>query len=186
MKSTPRLEELIRIGYIKKSHGINGALSFCFDEDFHQDLQKDIDFIFLNINNLAVPYPLESGTLDTSSCKPFHIIRLRWIDDVEKASTLSTSGVYVEKKYIIERKINNDEMEVSDFVGYTLQSGSNIVGRIEAVNDYSGNVVMEVNKGGRIIDIPFVDKYFDSFNKDSNTLIINYPQEMLDALTENN
>lgn len=165
---------------------MDGALAFCFDDDFHQDLQKNIDFIFLNINNLAVPYPLESGKLDTASGKPFQIIKLRWIDNIEKASNLSTCGVYVEKKHIIERNVNNDEMTVSDFVGYTLKSNDNTIGRIEAVNDYSGNIVMEINSNDKIIDIPFVDKYFDSFNKDDNTLIINYPQEMLAALTGDN
>ncbi|MFV0507083.1 MAG: ribosome maturation factor RimM [Bacteroidales bacterium] len=182
MNSTPKIEDLVRIGYIKKNHGINGALSFCFDEDFNKDLQPNIDFIFLNINNLAVPFPVERGKLDTTSGKPFIIIKLKWIDSLDKARELCTCEVYVETKHVMETQGDNGEMKIVDFVGFSLKSNKLAIGVIEAINNYSGNIVMEVNHKGTIIDIPFVDKYFEGIDNENYIISINYPQEMMESL----
>lgn len=135
-------ENLIIIGTIVSSQGLNGELRVQTDSDFPERFEQS-GLRWLQVNSQQSPQPIQLLKGRKIPGKNLYVIRLEGIDNRNQAEALRGATLFVEKSD--RPKLAEDEYHVSDLIGlevYHQQTGEN-VGFV--VNIFSaGSDVLEV------------------------------------------
>jgi 16S rRNA processing protein RimM len=173
MKNTTTInasEELISAGYVKKSHGVKGGLLLLFDDDV-QFTEEEVEFLFLEIDGLPVPFPVEY--LEERDNNLFYA-ELAFLNSKESVQAYSGCNVLFEKKNIAAER---GEISISHLEGF-LVTDPNMgeIGRVCSVDDFSGNIVLTVTgKNGEYL-IPYNEDFVVSFDTEKLILEMNCPE----------
>ncbi len=168
-------DEVIRIGKLKKSHGIKGEISLVFDKPVYADI--DTEFYFLDIDGIFVPFLLEeiSFTTDTSSR-----VKFEDIDDEAKASQFANLHVFLLRKQVPEAS-DDDAYDWSFFIGYTVfDQHLRDLGVIESVDSATINVLFVVMKGEEERLIPATEDFIFEINDDKKIIRMNLPDGLIE------
>ena len=90
-------ENLTRVGFLRKSHGIDGALRAVIDEPF-RDFVWEAEFLFLEIDGDLVPYAIDYIKGDEDN----PVFKFEWVDTPEEAGKYSGVELYLENERITE------------------------------------------------------------------------------------
>ena len=134
--------DIYPLGRITKTHGYNGTVVLVSDQPLDDELEQ-LEEVFVPIDGLQVPFPVEELVLltDTSA----HL-RLEFIDNQSEAIQIVGCELYAA---IAPRK---QEAEAGleqwiDFAVYDVKYGK--IGIIRNIEDYKGNIVMQVMDGDK-------------------------------------
>ena len=130
------------LGKIAKTHGYNGTVVLVSNQKLEDDLE-DLNELFVEIDGLQVPFPVEELTLltDTSA----HV-KLEFIGNQEEALKLAGCEVYA-KIIPHEQEI---EVGLEQWIGFTVQDAEyGEIGVIKGIEDYNSNIVMQVMNGDK-------------------------------------
>jgi 16S rRNA processing protein RimM len=169
-------ENCCKIGFIRKNHGVHGAVIFEFDPSFGDSVEETSRF-FLNIDGLLVPFFVAENGLRMKSAKTA-FVSFDGVHTEKYARRLVGCTVYLFKADIIDVP---DEPVSSDYRDYRLfdvESGE--VGIITDMEDFSGNRVMMVSSGGTEMLIPFNEALLVSVDHKQKTLTVQLPDGMID------
>ena len=167
-------ENLVPVGQLIKPHGIHGEMTFEFSSDVFD--REKISFFLLEIDGIMVPFRVENYRIRSSSSA---LLQLKGIDSEEKARRLSGSTVYVSDQYLSQ--MENDEMEVQYFHGFTLvdvQTGW--VGTISEVDETTENVLFVVVKEEVEYLIPASPAYIVNVDHDKRIITMELPDGLLE------
>ncbi len=143
-----------KIGFIRKTHGVYGKLILEFESRFEESV-AEADRFFIEIDGLLVPFFAEKDEL---RFKPGQtaLIKFMWVETEKYARRLVDKSVYLFKNEII---IGAGDIEEESFLGFHIfdEKGEN-KGVVTAVDNYSGNIVLTVEKGG--------SEFLVSYNED--------------------
>jgi 16S rRNA processing protein RimM len=139
METIPK-HNCVKIGFIHKPHGIHGELVIRFEEMYYETLEE-YPPVFLEIDQLLVPFFIEDEGLRFKSGESV-ITKLKWIDSDKKAKDICGLSVFVDQEDVI---LSDEEMSPHELVGFTLYDETlGLIGEINEVNDYSGNLLLSV------------------------------------------
>lgn len=139
-----------KVGYIHKPHGIHGELVIRFQEEYYETLEE-YPTLFLEIDNLLVPYFISEDGLRFKSGESV-ITRLDWVDSDKKAKDLCGLLVYINEEDVIEM---DGEMPPHELIGFQLFDETlGLIGEIDDVHDYAGNLLLSVEYQGKEALIP--------------------------------
>ncbi len=173
METIPK-NECTKIGFIQKPHGINGELIIKFDEQYYETLEES-KTLFLDTEGLLVPFFIEDLRFRTGESA---IIKLEWTGDEEQAQELSGLSVFVKNEQI---RVDGSAFNIRMLEGFMLiDQCRNQIGKINAVRDFSGNIVLEVNYLGKDTIIPFNEDLLIDFDIHNKTIILDLPEGILD------
>ena len=82
-------EDVYKIGKIGKPHGINGELSFMFDDDIFD--RVDFDYLILMIKGILVPFFMEEYRFKNEDTA---LVKFCDIETKDQAQELTGSDVY--------------------------------------------------------------------------------------------
>jgi 16S rRNA processing protein RimM len=175
METIPKTE-CIRIGFIRKTHGVHGALVLEFESEFEESVAEAERF-FLEVDGLLVPFFVAEEGFRYKSAKTA-IVEFDWVKSESEARRYVGSQVYLFQWEIVDEA---EEPSVSQFLHFRLVDENEVeIGKITAVDDYSGNVVFTVDFNGKELLVPFNEDLLVSVNEEGKIITLRLPEGLLD------
>lgn len=167
--------ELVKIGKLLKSFGVDGHLRFYVNDKYMEDLKKS-DVVFLSMNGEHIPYFIE----EFSETKP-HTIKFEEVDSKEMANKIGSCELNLR---ISDISIDLDEVETLDhelLVGYQLYNKSELLGEIENILEYPQQImaVLSIKKCQVLIPLPF--EFVININSDQKVLTCDLPDGIVES-----
>ncbi|MGD9929751.1 MAG: ribosome maturation factor RimM [Mangrovibacterium sp.] len=175
METIPK-NDCLKIGYLQKPHGIKGEVVLNFEPEFETSLEEE-PALFLEIDGLLVPYFLKPDGLRFRSGESA-LLQFDWVDDENQARQICGCAVYMKKEDWLD---DEEELPLHMLVGYQLfDSKRGIIGTIEQVDDYAGNLIFQVTYNGQEVLIPFNEDFLVRFDEDNREIELQCPDGIFD------
>ena len=159
---------LYPLGRISKTHGYNGTVVLVSDRPLDDDAER-LKEIFVVIDGLQVPFPVEELVLltDTSA-----YMQLEFVDNQNEALELVGCHVYATTAVHIQ-EIKAGWEQWTGFAVHDTKFGR--IGIIQKMEDYNGNIVMQVMDNDREILISLYPELITTMDKNNKILHISAP-----------
>ena len=168
-------ESVYKIGKIGKPHGVDGEVSFHFDDDVFD--RTDADYLVLDIDGILVPFFIDEYRFKTDETA---LVRFSDIDTQDKARTLTGCEVYFPREH---SDSDGDSLSWAEIVGYHVvdaRSG-NTVGEIRSVDDSTINTLFElVTTEGNDLLVPASDELISAVDTNGRTITMRLPEGLMD------
>jgi len=175
METIPK-NNCVKVGFIQKPHGIHGELVIRFQEEYYETLEE-CPTLLLEIDHLLVPYFITDEGLRFKSGESV-ITQLDWVDTDKKAKDLCGLTVYVAQEDVVESEL---EMSAHALIGYMLiDEELGVIGKINEVNDYSGNVLLSVEYQGKEALVPLNEDLIVSIDEGTREIVLAIPEGLFD------
>jgi len=175
METIPK-SECEKIGYFKKTHGVRGELVLEFEPQFEFSIENANRF-FVEIDGLLVPFFLvEEGfrykTDDTA------ILTFDGVETEKYAKRLVGCSVFL---FTVEIKLEPEADSDDRFEGFTLwDSTLGEIGKIEHIDDYSGNIVFTVRYKGNELLVPFNEDFLVEIDAEKKIIQLRLPEGLIE------
>jgi 16S rRNA processing protein RimM len=157
-------------------HGYNGTVVLVSDRVLNGDPER-LEEVFVVIDGLQVPFPVEELTLltDTSA----HL-RLEFVENQNEALGLIGCEVFAE---VAPYEEHDMEAGPEPWIGFTVHDtgGYGKIGVIRGIEDYSGNIVMQVMDGDRETLLSLYPELVTGVNSHAKILYIAAPDGYFDS-----
>jgi 16S rRNA processing protein RimM len=162
--------DCFELGYIAKSHGLDGKVQAFFDvEDLAHFI--DIESAFLEIKNNLVPYFIEDIiALDAKKV----LLKFEEISTKDQAEELKGTKIFLPISFLPE--LEAGRFYYHDIIGYAVedtQKGN--IGTIKEFVDAGMQVIMVVMLGEKEILIPFHDDFLVELIHSDKKIKLNLP-----------
>jgi 16S rRNA processing protein RimM len=159
--------ELIEIGRIVRSHGLEGRLKVLSYLESPEVLQ-DLSGLFVG---RSVPEAVSFPLVAVQAGKNSFILQLGGIDDRDTAERLRGYSVWMPSEKM--QKLPEGEYYWRDIIGLqVLTEEDEILGRIEAVFPTGGNDVYVCRGGGREILLPAIGDVVRKIDTDRGVMVV--------------
>lgn len=168
--------DCLRIGYLQKPHGVRGEVVLQFMPEFGASLEEE-PVLFIEADGLLVPFFLKEEGIRFRSDETA-LLKFKWIDNESQARQICGLEVYIKKGDLL-----NEEGSVSwqNLVGFMLIDHKlGVIGPIEQIADYGGNLVIQLTYKGREVLIPFNEDFLIRFNDKKKEMEIRCPEGIFD------
>ncbi len=162
-------EDVYRIGKITKAHGLKGEVVFSFDDDIFD--RNDAEYLICEIDGILVPFFIEEYRFRSDSSA---LMKFEDIDSIEQTEQLLGSEVYYERD---ENESDENMVSLYFFVGFTIQDGDNVVGKIASINDATDNWLFVTEDD---VLIPANEDFIADIDYEKKIIIMDLPSGLLD------
>lgn len=162
-------EDVYRIGKITKAHGLKGEVVFSFDDDIFD--RNDAEYLICEIDGILVPFFIEEYRFRSDSSS---LMKFEDIDSIEQTEQLLGSEVYYERD---ENESDENMVSLYFFVGFTIQDGDNVVGKIASINDATDNWLFVTEDD---VLIPANEDFIADIDYEKKIIIMDLPSGLLD------
>ena len=159
---------LYPLGKITKTHGYSGVLVIVSDKCLDDDLEE-LNEIFLLIDGLHVPFPVLKLELltDTSA----HV-QLEFVNNQTEALKLAGCEAFA----AVEPHEQETEPGLDQWIGFDVHDSKHgKAGVIQKIENYSGNVVIQIIDGNRETLISLYPELVTGIDNDAKILYIAAP-----------
>ena len=166
-------EDLVSVGYFRKTHGKQGELTFSSSGvSFAPG-----EFLICEIDGIFVPFRI-------TDCRPVSgssaYIQLKNIDSEEKARELSHKEVFLHRKQLKEES-GDDSFTWNYFIGFTLVDEKlGTIGRIVDVDCTTMNTLFIVERGDEEILIPAAEDFILRVDDNREEVIVALPEGLVE------
>lgn len=168
-------ETVYKIGRIGKPHGVDGEVSFHFDDDVFD--RTDADYLILDMDGILVPFFMDEYRLKTDETA---LVRFEDVTTQDKARTLTGCDVYFPREH---SDSDSDSLSWAAIVGFHVVDATSgkTVGEIHSVDDSTINTLFElVTADGDDILIPASDELITSVDTEHRQITMQLPEGLLD------
>ena len=165
-----REDDVYKIGRIGKPHGIGGEVTLRFSDDVFD--RVDADYLVLMVDGILVPFFIEEYRFRSDEVA---LVKFEDINTMDRAAELTGCDVFFPRHLA---DIDNDVLTWSQIVGYDIvdvESGK-VIGRIEAVDESTINVLLELADGTLI---PAADEFIADIDHEARKLFMSLPDGLL-------
>ena len=167
-------KEVYKIGQLVKAHGVKGKAELSYTDDVF--LRADIDYLFLRIDGLLVPFFMEECSMKG---KGRALVKFEDIDTPEQVAGLLDAEVYFPISEIPERE---EDPESWDFLtGFRVRDvKEGLVGEISSVNAESVNTILFVRKKDNTeVLIPLHKELVVEWDERKREIVMDLPEGLL-------
>jgi len=173
-------KDFFKIGFIQKLSGVRGEMVLQFEQCCGKSLlEKTV--LFFELDNLLVPWFISNKGIhfrsDTSA-----VIKIDWLDSKEQSHKFIGTSVYIQKKDFEEGEKGNEEFPFNEneLYGFSIEDENlGMIGPIEKIENYSGNILFQITWNNKKILLPFHENIFVRLDKNKKIIILNYPEGIL-------
>jgi len=167
-------EDVNRIGFFTKPHGIKGELSLVTDYDLFED-EAD-PFLFCEIDGILVPFFVESFRYKSNSVI---LVKLEHINNEMAAKRFINMDVFYPTNRV--KTPLYDEHSWEQFVGYILVGKTQgELGIITNVDETTINTLLRVDFRGKELLVPIADELIHAIDETQQRIIVSLPEGILD------
>lgn len=167
-------DDVFKIGRLGKPHGVNGEVTFLFDDDVFD--RSDADYLFVEIDGLLVPFFIEEYSFRSDNSA---LMTFEGVDTVEKAGELTGCGVWFPRSLAVDS--GDGSASKAEIIGYTVIDATTgkAVGTITAVDDSTANLLFIVDREGEEVLIPASPELIVSIDKKSKEITVDVPEGLI-------
>jgi len=159
---------LYTLGKIAKTRGYSGVLAVVFDEPVKDEIE-DLDEIFILVDGLPVPFPVQEIKLLTDTSAQF---QLEFVTNQKEALALVGSKACATVS-LLKQKIETDSEQLLGFAVCDSKHGK--IGIIKQIEDYKGNQVMQIMNGDKEVLISMYPELITGIDGGAKILHITAP-----------
>ncbi|MCG6189083.1 ribosome maturation factor RimM [Maribellus maritimus] len=175
METIPKAD-CTQIGFFRKTHGVHGELVLDYEPEYETSLEEAEHF-FVEQEGLLVPFFIAENGFRFRSSKSA-IIKFDWVDTENYARRLVGGSVWLFNHEIV---LEEAEMTISMFVDFILKDEKiGRIGKITSVEDFSGNMVLNVDYNGSEVLVPFNEDFLVSVDEEQKVLVLKLPDGLID------
>lgn len=170
-------EELIKIGYTQKPHGLKGELKIVVEDQYEVDLFS-AETVFISIAGRSVPYFIEKLRGGNAL-----IVKFEDINDIDAAMRIANKTVELRMSDLIPE----EDREGEEVESYSYLVGFNIIDQkigqiaeIQSVLDTSHQELALLEYQGKELFIPLHDDFIISINETKREVLMDLPEGLLD------
>jgi len=165
-----------KVGFFKKTHGVNGELVLEYEPQFEYSIEN-ADRFFVELEGLLVPFFIvEDGFRFKTENSA--ILTFDGVESEKYAKRMVGSSVFLFKDEII---VMTDELSDSELVDYLLVDEKlGEIGIIDQIDNYSGNIVFTVNFKGKELLVPFNEDFLLEIDKQNKVIKLRLPEGLFD------
>ena len=167
-------ETVYKIGKIGKPHGVDGEVSFHFDDDVFD--RVDADYLILDVDGILVPFFMDEYRFKNDETA---LVRFADIDTQERVRELTGCDVYFPREHADN---DADSLSWAAIVGFKVvdQHSGKAVGEIRSVDDSTINTLFELlTSDGNDLLIPASDELIVDVDTEQQTITMNLPEGLL-------
>jgi len=169
-------DDVYKIGYISKPHGLHGEVNFHFTDDVFDT--TDCPYLLIKIDGIIVPFFMDSYRFRSENVA---IVKFLDFDSLEKSQRFVGCDVLFERK-LATFSSESDELSLDFFIGYKIvTNGDGEIGTIVDIDTNTENYLFIVEgKEGKEYYIPAQDTFIESIDHVAKTLEMSLPDGLLD------
>lgn len=163
--------DLVKIGFISKTHGYDGVMKLSVEEEFQGAIQQS-QFLFIDIESMRIPFliqKLHAGA--TFLCK------LEDIDAKEIAVKYNSLSIYIERKYI---KDTQAEESFKSLLGYLVHNQDQQIGILKDIQEFPQQLMGVILHKDQEILIPLHDDLIIEIEHEHKTIRLELPEGLLE------
>lgn len=177
-----REDQLLEVGKVLKTHGVNGEMSTLFSIDGFDEIVKPGTCLLFDMDGIYVPFFVAGCRKRGSESL---LLSLDGEDTQQMAAAFVGKPVYMRADDVPDMAGDDDDEGVyaNDLIGYVaVDTDGTVIGEITAVDDNTDNVLFVVSRGDDLRDvlIPAVGDMIEEIDDENNKVIFNLPQGLLD------
>lgn len=172
-----KVEDCYQLGYVIKTHGLNGEVQLFLDVDNPQEYQN-LESVFIKQGNGLVPFFLEHIQINAKKS----LAKFEDIDSIEEAERLISSELYLPLSFLPE--LPEGEYYLHQLVGLTVYDQDNELGKVEQVFEMGPQNLISVNHQGKEILIPIRDEIIIKADFENQKLITKLPEGLIDVFLD--
>ena len=167
-----RQEDVYRIGRLGKAHGVNGEVTFHFDDDVFD--RTDADYLVLEVDGILVPFFIEEYRFRSDSTA---LLKLEGVDSQERARELTNVDVYFPRN--LTETDDDAPMTYAFLVGFTIIDAATgkEVGTIESVDESTLNILFCLTDGTLI---PAAEELIEGIDQKKKEIALRLPEGLFD------
>ncbi len=168
-------EEVYKIGYIGKTHGLQGEVNFHFTDDVFDT--SDSPYLLIRIDGIIVPFFIDSYRFRSDSSA---IVKFCGFDSVEKSQRLSGCDVLFERSKATSS--DSEELSLDFFIGYrVLTESDGVIGEIVDVDTNTENYLFIIQGlDGTERYIPAQDSFITDIDHSEKSIHMDLPDGLLE------
>lgn len=164
--------EVIRIGYLSRTHGKQGNLQCQIEQDLIAE--ADPAFVILRLDGILTPFRLDDWREKNSEA---YILTLSGIDTEEKAQRLCGTEVNLLRRDICDNP-EEEAITMRDLIGFEVfDTEKGFIGNIEDVDESTLNTLVQIT--GDIV-LPLHDDFVQDIDYSCRKLTLNLPTGLLE------
>ena len=164
-------ETVYKIGKIGKPHGVDGEVSFHFDDDIFD--RVNADYLILDIDGILVPFFLDEYRFKNDETA---LVRFTDIDSQERVRELTGCDVYFPREHV---DTDGEELSWAAIVGFKVidERTGKVVGEIHSVDDSTINTLFcLLTPDGTDLLIPASDDLIVEVDAEHQAITMNLPE----------
>mgnify|MGYP006377178319 FL=1 len=169
-------EELVHIGKITKSHGLNGELEININSELFEECETP--YIIVETDGIFIPFFIVEYRYKNEST---YLFSCKGIDNEMDAKELIKRDIYIHKKFLAEG-IDVSVMEGNSyFIGFSIFSEEEkYIGEVVDIDDTTENVLFLLHdKNGNELIIPASDDFVVNIDEQRKIIIMSLPEGLL-------
>lgn len=174
-----RQEDVYRIGRIGKTHGVDGELTFMFDDDvFFRD---DVEYLVLDIDGILVPFFMDECRMKSSSTA---LVKFAGIRSQERARELTGCEVFFPRSM---SRSAGEPLSSAETVGYRVadEPSGEVIGTVCAVDESTMNPLFELQRSdGTMLLLPAAADLITRIDSEARVITMRLPDGILDLNKE--
>ncbi len=169
------LKDFFLLGYITKTHGLNGGLTLALDVDDPSDYME-LDGVFVKMKRDLIPHMI---THMEHVKKNIFTIFFEDIEAIDQAKTFVNKECYLPIELL--PKLDGTKFYYHEIVGYNVVDANyGDAGIIEKVLDLPRQALIQSNKDGKEILIPITDDIIKKVDRKNKVLGVEAPEGLID------
>lgn len=168
-----QIKDCYYLGTITKAHGFKGELNVHLDTD-EPSLYQNLESVFIEQNGLLVPFFLTKAKLHRGT-------HLRIIlEDFDTPESLIGRDLYLPLTTL--PKLDGNKFYYHEVIGFKVLNVNVEIGKITHIRDTTAQDLFEINSlGNKELLIPIIDAWITKVDRESNQIIMNLPEGLLDV-----
>lgn len=168
-------DDVIKIGYFTKPHGIKGEISLTFSNDVFD--RCDCAYMICEMGGILVPFFIEEYRFKSDTCA---LIKFEDVNTEEAAREFSGLEVFYPKEYLNEEELN-DEYTWSYFIGFeVIDEVHGDLGKITHVDESTINILLQIDRNGEELLMPAAEEFIIGIDHDNKILNVQLPEGLAD------
>ena len=169
-----REQEVYRIGKIGKPHGINGELTFYFEDDVFDRVETE--YLVLDIEGILVPFFMEEYRFRSEETA---LVKFCDVDTQEEARRLTGCSVFFPRA-LTPRE--SDSCSYCELIGFEVVDDASgaLIGKLTMIDDSTLNTLFEVQPlQGDTLLLPAPDEFIKEVDVAKRVLRLYVPDGIL-------
>lgn len=167
--------DCFNLGYVAKLHGFKGEVSLFFDVTNPGDYQS-LDAVYIDINDNLTPFFVESIKLKQ---KGFAQVKFEGVDSENDAKVIHRKDLYLPLSIL--PPLSGTRFYDHEVIGWeVIDTNFGSVGNLLEVIDNNVNPLLQIDKEGTEVLIPFIDNLVQKVDRDKKQLTVTAPEGLIE------